>query len=149
MVAGRWRRLIPGGLPVVRVRGGALERCFAVGNPICGGNGTEAHRMGSFHGGARPDEMAMRVSLGRWQRTGSRSKAADRRRGSPAAKGANGAEFGSGIPHGGWLGDSAAVHEEAVEASGRVLISTPHLEQRSGKERGGSNLCFSTKACSG
>jgi hypothetical protein len=67
----------------------------------------EAHQTGSFHGsavwlkgdsGGRPDErsgkppkwstkyLAMRASSGRWQRTGSGSKAVGQRRGGLAAK---------------------------------------------------------------
>jgi hypothetical protein len=70
-------------------------------------NGMKAHRTGSFRGGAvwpkvdggaRPDKrsgmppnwstmyLAMRVSLGRWQRIGSGSKADGRRRGGLTVK---------------------------------------------------------------
>jgi hypothetical protein len=118
----------------------------------------EAHRTGSFRGsavrlkvdgGARPDErlgkplkwstkyLAMRASSGRWQRTGSGSKAVGQCRGGLAAKertapgSAQGFLAVDGSAHG-WLqldGDTAA-HEEAVEASSGVLIDAWRLEQR-------------------
>jgi hypothetical protein len=158
MAAGRRRRSIPGGLPVKRVRGGAIERCFAVGNPIWGGNRMEAHQTGSFHGGvvrpkaddgARPDErsgkppkwstkyLAMRGSSGRWQRTSSGSKAVGQCRGGLAAKErmAPGSTRGfltvDGSAHGRFqLDGDAAVHEAVTEASGGVLIGARRLEQR-------------------
>jgi hypothetical protein len=80
----------------------------------------------------------MRASSGRWQSTGSGSKAVDRHRGSLAVKDrtTSGSAWGFLKVDGSarerlQLDGDTAVHEEAVEASGRVLVGARHLELRS------------------
>jgi hypothetical protein len=75
----------------------------------------------------------------------------------PRGEGANDVGFGSGIPRGGWLSSRTATQRRTRRPQRLRAGSSSALDAWSrkvsrgsrGVERGGSNLCFSTKACSG